>query len=82
MSATNGANEQNGQGRTRVEEMKHLIQIRDWDALDILVGFSPEEAERILREEPMIDAAEVNRMMEELDRIDDQKSTPIGDCEK
>lgn len=81
MSATNGARGQNGDGQSRGVKMKLLIETRDWNGLDELVGFCPEEAERILREDPMIDAAEVNRRMEELDRIDEQ-ATSIGICQK
>ena len=72
MSATNGARDRNGIEQTRGEKMKQLIETRDWVGLDKMVGFSPAEAERILREERMIDAAEVNRRMEELDRADEQ----------
>src|SRR5436190_246798 len=63
MSSTNGINNQNGNGRTRSQEIMHLIETRNWEALDRLVGMSPEEAERILREEPMIDAADFNRLI-------------------
>jgi hypothetical protein len=80
MSATNRVGDQNGKRQTRGEEMMHLIESRDWSGLDKLVGFSPEEVERILREEPMIDAVEVNRRMEELDRTDERASS--GNCQK
>jgi hypothetical protein len=62
MSETNGASEKNGEKRTREEEMVTLIENGDWDALDRMLGWSREEDERILREEPMIDAAEINRL--------------------
>ena len=63
MSNTNGAGEPNGKKLTREEEMIALIENGDWDTLDRLIGISPEETERILREEPRIDASEVNRML-------------------
>jgi hypothetical protein len=74
---SNGAQKLGGDSPHRMEEMKRLIALRDWDALDRLEGFSREEAERILREEPMIDAAAINCVMEQLDAIDDR-----GDCRK
>ena len=51
------------QKRPNAREIARAIESRDWDTLDRLTGMSPEEAERILREEPMIDAAEVNKLL-------------------
>jgi hypothetical protein len=74
---SNLKNEQNGKGRTRQEEIEHLIERKDWDGLGRYLGFpplTPEEVERILATEPMVDAAAVNRIMEELDRAYDEQS--------
>jgi hypothetical protein len=54
--------------KTNQAQVIAAIECRDWAALDRLVGMSAAEAERILREEPMIDAADFNRRLEELDR--------------
>ena len=58
--------------------MNELVEKRDWAALDEMVGFSPEEAERILREEPMIDGALVNQLLEELEKSDLEQSSEIN----
>jgi hypothetical protein len=52
-------------GASDLVEILRAIESRDWDALDKLVGMSPEEAERILREDPSIDLKEFIRMSEE-----------------
>jgi hypothetical protein len=52
-------------GASDLVEILRAIESRDWDALDKLVGMSPEEAERILREDPSIDLKEFIRMIEE-----------------
>lgn len=59
-------------------ELNRAIELRDWAAVDRLTGMSPEEAERILREEPMIDGADFNRMLEELDRQEDAANAAQG----
>ena len=73
MPELNGASEKNGKKRTREEEMIDLIENGDWDILERMLGWSREEDERILREEPMIDAAEINRLFgitdEEIDEV-------------
>ena len=51
------------------EEIESNLQLHIEDNLRL--GMTPEEAERILREETFIDAAEVNRLMEELDRAEE-----------
>lgn len=51
----------------KLAEVIDAIEKRDWKTLDRLTGMSPEEAERILREEPMMDAADFNRIIDELD---------------
>ena len=54
------------------------IQARDWDTFDRLVGNSQAEAERYLREEPLIDASEINQLMEQLDAGD--KNYNLSEC--
>jgi hypothetical protein len=72
MSEKYGETVTNGKTQARSAEMKRLIDAKDWDGLDKLLGYSREQDELALREEKMIDAAEVNRRIEELDRIDDE----------
>ena len=59
-------------------EFISAIERRDWETVDRLMGISAEEEERILREEALIDAAEVNRRLgiddDELDAV--AKSPP------
>src|SRR5690242_3200759 len=58
----------NGDGPRNLAELIRVIESRDWKGLEQLVRMSPEEAERILREEPVVDAADFNPLLDELDR--------------
>ena len=65
MSNTIGSSNKE-QEQSRAQQIELLIKARDWDALDRFLGVPPltlEEVERILREEPMVDASEVNRRL-------------------
>jgi len=68
----------NGEARSILPDLLRAIENRDWPALDRLVGMSPEEAERILRDEPMIDAADFNRRMEALERDEENANASQG----
>jgi Holliday junction resolvasome RuvABC DNA-binding subunit len=59
-------------------ELLRAIEARDWATVDRITGMTPEEAERILKEETFIDAAEVNRLMEELDRAEETQDAAQG----
>jgi hypothetical protein len=69
---------QNGQSAMPTEaEMARMIDNGEWDKVKDLLTPCPEEVERILGEEPMIDAAEVNRMLEITDEeIEDVLKSP------
>lgn len=49
--------------RAKAVAITRAIENRDWDAFDRLTGLTHEETERILREEPVVDATEVFRML-------------------
>lgn len=69
MSSEKSKDRSNGANNGNFQEIMSAIDSRNWAELDRLVGMSPEEAERILREEPMIDGDEFMRMWKEADRI-------------
>ena len=52
-------------------ELARMVENGEWDKVKELLAMSEEEVERILQQ-PMIDAAIVHRLMEEMDKHDDQ----------
>ncbi len=78
MSSNKSSDGANGTPINPFAEIMRAIESRDWDTLDRLVGMSPEEAERILREEPTIDGEEFKRLMEEADRDEEKENAAQG----
>jgi Holliday junction resolvasome RuvABC DNA-binding subunit len=78
MASKNLSTYPKGADNDKLDEIVRVIESKEWDTLDRLIGMSPEEAERILREEPTIDAEEFKRLMEEADRKEEREHAAQG----
>jgi hypothetical protein len=48
----------------KLEELRRLMGVSEWEIFEQAIALAPEEAERILRESEWIDISEVNRLLE------------------
>ena len=54
-------------------ELARMVENGEWEKVKELLALSPEEVDRLMQE-PMMDAEIVHRLMEEMDKADDQKA--------